>query len=247
MISKKPIILELISNPECGKTHFCTTITKSAMIDLTIRFESDVIFAKNRTEQEFEELYCQADSFNSIIRFIRDLPEDITTICFDGSSNLMHLIESQWCDDNKRKQALQVEYGHLYEMLNKQIITPIIKRPSNIVLTSGLRDEYIGTIDEKGRATSVKTGKKERQGIKPIEYIRDIGLNLYFNEEGHRANKIIKNRFVSRTILKNPDDKNSEQIDNQFYIKELKPEANWTTLIDAICVSGSAMRREWII
>ncbi len=247
MITKKSIICEVVGNPEVGKSDFCSKIPNSAFVDLTIRNESDVIFAKNRTEKDFEELYYPADSFNGIIRFIRDLPETITTICFDGSSNLMQIIENQWCESNNRKQALQVEYGHLYEKLNKEIITPIIKRPSNIVFTSGLKEEYIGSIDANGRATSVKTGKKERQGIKPMAYLCDVSINLYFDDIGHRANKITKNRFISKTILKNPNDKNSEQIDNPAYTKILLPEANWTTLIDAICMSGSALKRDWIV
>lgn len=247
MITKKPIIVELVANWECGKSHFCSCIPASAMVDLTTRSESDVIFLKNRTEKEYEELYYPAENLNGILRFIRDLPENITTICFDGSANLLSYIEEQWCSENNRKQALQVEYGKLYEVLSTKIIKPIIKRPSNLVFTSSLKEEYIGGVDANGRATSVKTGKKERQGIKPMSYICDVSINLYFDENGHRTNKITKNRFISRTILKNPNDKNSEQIDNPNYTKVLMPEANWATLIDAICMPRSAMRRDWVV
>lgn len=243
MITKKPIICEILGLPEVGKSDFCSKIKNSSLVDLTWRNETDIIFAKNRTEKEFEELYYPVENFNGILRFIRELPDTITTVCFDGSANLLGHIEEHWCKENNRKQALQVEYGKLYEMLNNQIIKPIIKRPANIVFTSGLKEEYIGGVDEKGRTTSVKTGKKVPQGINPMMYIRDIGINLYYDEEGHRANKILKNRFVSRTIL-NPK---GEQIDNPAYLKSLIPEANWETLINAICVPGSAMRKEWVV
>lgn len=242
MITKKPIVAEIVAQFECGKTHFCSCIKNSAMIDVTPHHESDIIFAKNRTEKEFEELYHPAETLNGVIRFIRDLPENVTTICFDGSANFMHIIEKQWCEDTGRSKAYQVEYGQLYSMLNEKVITPILKRPSNIVFTSGLRDEYIGGVDDKGKPTSVKTGKKERHGVKPMEYMRDVGLNLYFDEEGKRANRIIKNRFVSKTLLKD-----GIQIDNPHYIKILVPEATWETLINAITVPGSALRREWIV
>lgn len=242
MAKKKPIIVEVIGNPEVGKTDFCSKIPNSAMIDLTVWGESDIIFEKNRSAEEVDTLYIHAESLNTIVRFIRDLPPEITTVCFDGSSNLMGLIEADWCQEKGRKSALQLEYGELYERLNDKIIKSLKDRPCNIVFTSGLKDEYIGTIDEKGRTSSVKTGKKLSQGIKPMEYIRDVGLNLYYDDEGMRANRILKNRFVSKTLLKD-----EKQILNPKYVKVLQPEATWQSLIDAITVEGSAMKKEWIV
>lgn len=226
--------MEIISDWGVGKTHFCSCIPNSAMIDLTPIFEGDVIFIKNRTEQEFDELYTHVSSFDEIRRVIRNLPESVKTLSFDGSAYLIGMVEAHWCKEQtkKREAALQREYGELYSMVRDDILLPLIKRPCNIVFTSYLKDEYI---DEQ------KTGRRIRRGYTPFDTIRDIGLLLY-KEEEKRRNKIVKNRFLSETIVVD-----GEQIANPSYIIEMKPEATWQKLLDVICVEGSAYRKEWLL
>lgn len=235
MITKKAIFVEVISEAEVGKTDFCSKINNVTLLDLTPSQEGDVIFLKYHDEKYFNEHYFPCQTFSDILHAIRDMPEDTKTLAIDGSQYLIDITEAQWIkEQNKpREAALQREYGSLYSMVREKIIFPLIKRPCNVVFTSVLKDVWIN---------DKRTGQRERAGFKPADVLRDFGLYLYI-EEGIRKNKVVKNRFVNKIITL----EDGTQKENPAYIKVLSPEANWETLINAICVPGSAMKREWII
>ncbi len=234
MITKKAIFVEVISEAGVGKTDFVSKIPNIALLDLTPSQEGDVIFLKYHDEKYFNEHYFPCQSFNDILHAIRDIPEDTKTIAIDGSQYIIDMAEAQWIKEQpkQREAALQREYGALYSMVREKIIYPLIKKPCNVVFTSILKDVWIN---------DKRTGQRERSGFKPADVMRDFGLYLYI-EENIRKNKVVKNRFVSLIITID-----GVQSENPSYTKVLIPEANWTTLIDSICVHGSAMRREWIV
>ena len=235
MITKKAITIEIISEAGVGKTDFISRIPDVTLCDLTPSQESDVIFLKYHDEKYFDDHYFPCQTFNDILHAIRDMPENTRTFAIDGSQYIVDMAEAQWIKEQPRQReaALQREYGALYSMVREKIIYPLIKKPCNVVLTSILKDVWI---NEK------RTGQRERSGFKPFDVMRDFGLYLY-TEENTRKNKIVKNRFISPIIT----DKDGNQIDNPAYIKTLLPEANWITLIDAICVTSSAMQRKWVV
>lgn len=241
-ITKRPLLVEIVGGPESGKTHFCVKIPNSLVVDLTPYAEGELIFYYNRPDKKDEDLYQHVTTFEQVIKTVRDLPDGITTVCFDGSPYLLGMIETYWCEEKNRKSMLQVEYGQAYDLINEKVIIPLKRIPCNIVFTSGQKEEFIGGFDENNKPKSIPSGKKVRWGIKPLESWRDVGLNLGYNEEGFRANKILKNRFIPRVIMVG-----TKQIFNPNYVTELKPEANWETLMSAICSLGSAMKREYII
>lgn len=234
MITKKAITIEIIGESSSGKTDLVSRFPNVTLCDLTPSQESDVIFLKYHDEKYFDEHYFPCQTFNDILHTIRDMPDDTKIFVIDGSQYITDFAESQWIKDQQkhREAALQREYGILYSMVRDQIIYPLIKKPCNVVFTSILKDVWLN---------DKRTGQRERSGFKPFDVMRDVGLYLYI-EENNRKNKIVKNRFVSPIITVD-----GLQTDNPNYIKELKPEANWNTLIDAICVPGSAMRREWVV
>ena len=235
MIKKKGFITEIIAEYEVGKTDFCSKIPSVFMADATPTGESDVIFAKYHDEQEFDKYYFHCASFNDIARCVQFLPEEVKTFVLDGSAYLVGMAELHWISLQKknRESALQREYGEIYDLVRSKILYPLIKRPCNIVFTSYLKDQYIQ--DER-------TGKRERAGFKPMDTIRDIAILMFFDDNGMRQNKIAKNRFMSRTLLK--DD---VQVANPLYMDSLKPEASWDSLIKMITAEGSAFKKEWLL
>ncbi len=235
MIKKKPFILEIIGEYSTGKSDFISKIPNVFMCDLTPLFEGDVIFAKYHTDVEFDKYYAHCITFKDIVECVRNLPEDVKTFAIDGSAYLIGVTEVHWLREQKkhRESALEVEYGQLYEMIRSQILYPLIKKPCNIVLSSHMKDDYVG---------GEKTGKRKRAGFTPAETIRDIAIYLYLDDNRMRQNRIVKNRFVSETIMKD-----GIQVENPAYIKELKPEASWESLIKMITSEGSAFKKEWLL
>lgn len=205
------------------------------MCDITPLSEADVIFAKYHTDIEFDKYYTHCSTFNEVVNCVRNLPEDVKTFAIDGSAYLIGITEVQWISEQKkpREGALQREYGDLYEMIKTKILYPLIKKPCNIIFSSHMKDDYVN---------DVKTGKRKRAGFTPMDTIRDIAIYLYFDDNRMRQNKIIKNRFMSETVLVN-----DIQIENPAYIKVLKPEASWESLIKMITSEGSAYRKEWLL
>lgn len=234
MITKKAITIEIIGESGTGKTDLVSRIPDSCLIDLTPSQESDVIFLKYHDDKYFDTHYFPCQSFDEILRAIHDLPEDTKTLAIDGSQYITDMAEVQWIKDQtkSREAALQREYGMLYSMVREKIIYPTIKRPRNLVFTSVLKDIFI---DDK------RTGRRERSGFKPFDVMRDVGILLYIDDNGMRQNIVAKNRFMPKSIVVN-----DIQIENPAYIKVLKPEASWESLIKMITAKGSAFKKEWL-
>jgi len=234
MITKKAITFEIIGESSAGKTDLISRFPNVTLCDLTPSCESDVIFLKYHNEKYFDEHYFPCQSFNEILHTIRDMPDDTKIFAIDGSQYITDMAEVQWIKEQpkQREAALQREYGALYSMVREKIIYPLIKKPCNVVFTSILKDVWVN---------DKRTGQRERSGFKPFDVMRDFALYLSV-EENSRKNRVVKNRFVSPIITID-----GIQSENPSYTKVLVPEANWTTLIDAICVPGSAMRKEWIV
>lgn len=235
MITKKAITIEIIGESSSGKTDMVSRFPYISMIDLTPSCESDIIFLKYHDDKYFDTHYFPCQSFNEILHAIRDLPEDTKTLAIDGSQYITDMAEIQWIKDQtkSREAALQREYGMLYSMIREKIIYPTIKRPRNLVFTSILKDIFI---DDK------RTGRRERSGFKPFDVMRDIGILLYLDDNGMRQNIVAKNRFMPKSVVVK-----DVQIENPAYIKVLKPEASWDTLIKMITSDGSAYRKEWLL
>lgn len=235
MITKKAITIEIIGESSSGKTDLVSRFPDVTMLDLTPSCESDVIFLKYHDDKYFDTHYFSCQSFNEILHTIRIVSEDTKTLVIDGSQYITDMAKAQWIEDQSkhREAALQREYGILYSMVREKVIYNIIKRPCNLVLTSVLKDVFI---DGK------RTGKRERSGFKPFDILRDIGIYLYIDDNGMRRNSIVKNRFMPKSIMSIND-----QIENPAYIKVLKPEASWESLIKMVTAEGSAFRKEWLL
>lgn len=233
MITKKAIVLELISEAECGKTDFCSRIPNVLLCDLTPTMESNVIFAKYNEGTYFDSHYMWCPTFKDITDAIRFMSDDVRTFVVDGSQYITEMAEKQWCDEQpkKREAALQREYGELYNMVREKILFPLIRKPCNIVFTSVMKDEWIS--DER-------TGKRERHGFKPFDVFRDVGIFLY-KENGIRKNLVVKNRFISESI-----EQNSKQVLNPRYVKTIEP-LTWQNLLDSLTTEGSALKKEWLL
>lgn len=233
MITKKSIVLEIISEAGVGKTDFCSKIPNVFLCDLTPTGEGDIIFAKYHEPKYFEDYYMMCSSFKDIEIAIRTLPSDTKTFALDGSQYLIDMAESLWCSEQpkKREAALQREYGELYEMVRTRILYPLIRKPCNIVFTSVLKDTWVN---------DKRTGERERKGFNPFDVMRDIGIYIY-KEEGIRKNMVVKNRFISESV-----EVNGKQTLNPKYMKTIEP-FTWQNLLDMITIEGSAMKKEWLL
>lgn len=234
MITKKAITIEIIGETSTGKTDVVSRFPSTTMLDLTPSQESDVIYLKYHDEKYFDTHYFPCQNFNDILHAIRDCEQDTKTIIIDGSQYITDMAEGQWIKEQTktREAAMQYEYGALYSMIREKIIYPLIKKPYNVVMTSIMKDEWV---------SDKRTGRRMRAGFNPFDVMRDFALYLSI-EDNIRKNRVVKNRFVSPIITVD-----GIQKENPNFIKVLTPEPNWETIINAICMPGSAMRREWVV
>ncbi len=185
------ILIEIVGEPSVGKTHMALGFPEPFLIDCGPRGEGEVVIKK---------FYDDIDSRYVVARTWKDVVEGVNlairgkkkTIIFDLSEYLVTLAGREWCRVNGKKSIFPiVNYQHVYRMVD-DIINLCISNGINVVMISGLKDNYV---DDK------KTGRREHAGYKKLTYQCDIRILLELVKEGDkwiRRGRVVKNRFVDR-------------------------------------------------
>lgn len=191
MSGKLPLLVEVVGDTGKGKTHTSLLFPEPVLVDLTITGESDLIVMKLYRD-DWKERYFRPDSWGDLYMFLQDEKrlKRFKTVIFDTSRDLVNLVSRRWCDEHGKKEVYPPQaWGQVYDMVDEILSYLIYKKEMNVVLTSGLKDEYI---DGK------RTGNKERDGFTRLPGRCDVRLYVVV-ENGVRKWKVIKNRFVDET------------------------------------------------
>ncbi len=190
---KIPLYVEVIGEPESGKTHFSLTAPNPFLIDTTPKFESlpilmklypDDYLARSRNVRTWKDI-------EEAVNFA--LEKKFMTIIFDTSADLQQLAAEQWLKETGKKAVYPITEYRWVRMKVDNLIWKIINSGINVILTSQMRDEWVG---------DKRTGRRERDGYKKAEFQADIRLYFYIekeNESYKRHVRVVKNRFVDRT------------------------------------------------
>jgi len=191
---KIPIMVEIIGEPGTGKTHLSLTFPNPLLIDTTPKMESLVV-AKKLYPEDWQKRYRHVNTMQQLRAAVEyGIREGFKTVIFDTSPDLQRLAVNEWLQETgKEKPYPIVVFGQIRDKVDK-VIYRVVSAERNVVFTSQLKDEYVG---------GEKTGRRERDGYKRLDFMCDIRLYLKIVEvkEGSkkkykRVAKVIKNRFL---------------------------------------------------
>jgi len=185
------ILIEIVGEPSAGKTHMALGFPEPYLIDCGPRGEGEVVLKK--FYDSVDDKYMIARTWKNVMDGINyALDGKKKTMIFDLSEYLVVLAGREWCRVNKKKSIFPiVNYQHVYRMID-DIICKCICNNMNVVMVSGLKDNYV---DDK------KTGRREHAGYKKLTYQCDIRILLELVKEDDkwiRRGRVVKNRFVDK-------------------------------------------------
>ena len=208
---KIPLLVELIGEPASGKTHLALLFPNPLLIDTTPKKESMVV-VKKLYPDDWDKRYKSVNTM-AMLRSAVDygISKGFKTIIFDTSADLQRLATAEWLQEQKKDRVYPIMlYGQIRDRVD-ELFYKIVKAERNIVCTSQLKDEWV-----KGE----RTGRKERDGYKRLNFMADIRLYLKIVEKKDlktgairfvRIAKVLKNRFIDLTDenyifeIENPD------------------------------------------
>ncbi|MEM2175037.1 MAG: AAA family ATPase [Candidatus Aenigmatarchaeota archaeon] len=194
---KIPLLIEVIGETGVGKTHFCFTFPDVFLIDTSPKAEAFAIAHKLGMENRYYLALDYIDVVTKIDELVKR--EDVLTIAIDTGANLqgmasIHYLKEMEKKGKKREKVLPIEYGVIRDMVDFNIIRKVISANKNLVITSRMKDEYIG---------GEKTGRRERDGYPRLPDMADIRVYIELVEDKtfnriDRVIHVVKNRFVDR-------------------------------------------------
>lgn len=208
---------EIIGETGTGKTHFASLFPSPFMIDTTPKGESRSVFVKVQKQKGVpnpELNYARARSWSELTNHIKLAGNDdkIKTVIIDNSLELQKLASPVYLAQQKstRVRALQIEYGHIRDIVDVDAIYKItaeknLIEPSkggygkNLVLTSQMKDLYKSITNDEGKQVSWKEGR-QRDGYARADFQSDLRLyvEIVENSPPTRQVKVVKNRFVDK-------------------------------------------------
>jgi hypothetical protein len=206
--AKLTLAVEVIGEPESGKSHCaCTLMPKPLVLDTTAKREAQALAMK--LLPDWEKRYLPINELNDIKLAVKKYENDneYLTFAIDTSADLQKLAVREWLQENPtRKAPLQIEYGAIREKIDV-VVGMITAAKKNLLLTAGMKDEVKSVQTSDGRTAGIHTGKRMRDGYVKSPIVCDIRLYLEVKEETKddkptgkyvRTCRVVKNRFRDR-------------------------------------------------
>jgi hypothetical protein len=205
-IPSEPIVaIEVIGEPDIGKTFFCTRACgetdKSGKI---VKHHSALGDTENKGRISMsqignpylKEILTFQDFRDFVSECIRN-PE-IKVCCVDSGSDMRQMAEEEFCKENDLKRVYPIVlFGRVFIKIDYQIMQ-LFQAKKHFISTSRIRDEF---------EDDVRTGRKIRDSYKKLPYqlplmivlqrgIRDARGKVWF--ENHVFAEIFKDNFWKR-------------------------------------------------
>jgi len=222
----QPLLVELIGEPESGKTHTSLLFPYPALFDTTPKQEAKPIIRKLFPE-EWKKRYFTVRTWEELVNGVKAALErdDVKTVVVDTSADLQDLAAKHWMKEKGKEAVYPItQYAHVRDKVD-ELIDIVARKEKNLVFTAGMKDEWTGKKDE-----AHATGRRIREGFARAPKACDIRIYLYLEEVwqcptckktlrlpmgqsglkcmscavdftllgAERMNKIVKDRFVDR-------------------------------------------------
>jgi len=196
--AKKRLIVAVEGKEKSGKTtfglsapgpivYFDSDLGKEGVLEKFVE-EKEIWEYEIKTAKEImidAETGPQIDAEKEFQRFKRAyyqvLGENrVRTIVLDTATEVWELLRLAFF--GRLAQVPPMKYGPANEEY-RRLIRAAYSSNKNLILLHRVTDEYVGTIDAKGREHSVRTGKKLRAGFKDTGYLVQVNLVTYYSPE----------------------------------------------------------------
>lgn len=194
---KIPLFIEVFGETAVGKSHFAASMPRPLIIDTTPKAESYVP-ARKVLGGEINGRWFHCRSLKQVrITLEQNLRrDDVATVVFDTSTDLVQLAKEEWLKEKGRERPLPFEYAEIYSKVD-ELINKVFEAKKNLVFTAIMKDEYIETVEG-----TKKTGRRVRSGYVKSPFMVDILIKISLVQKGdkiERIYKVLKNRFRDMT------------------------------------------------
>lgn len=201
---KIPLFVEVIGEPEAGKTHLSCLFPYPALFDTTPSGEAYKVLQKLYPD-EWRKRYFRIRDFDDFMKKLRIVKNDsstkVCTVIVDTSVDLRVLGGEAHLKELKgdRKRLMPEEWAPVNSRIDSFINEIINTMGLNLVFTAQMQDEW---------ANRNKTGRRIRKGVPNMNFQARLRLylqvtqktdeNMRYINEWERKCLIIKNSFRNK-------------------------------------------------
>lgn len=164
-VQKVPFFVEIIGEPESGKTHLACLFPQPALIDTTKTKESYITM--KRIFPNWKERYFPVKSLKEIREALEKIKANkvmFRTVVVDTSADLRDIGSAEYLEEKKkqgkeREALMPLEYRWVNEKIDEVSRTVLVDLEMNLVHVAQMKDEWMG----KGN-NATATGKRIRKG-----------------------------------------------------------------------------------
>jgi len=209
-----PLFVEIIGEPEVGKTHLSCTFPSPLLLDTTPKAEAMPIIRK--LHEDWRNRYVRVRSWKDVVAVLERLKEDkekkFKTVVVDTSADLQNLAAAEWLEEvnKERRKAGKDELKAVFPITEYRWVRAKVddficevvdpdRLGRNLVFIAQMKDEWVG-----GKST----GRRCRDGYKKAPFYADIRLYMFLeavtDEKGLatgryvRKCRVVKNRFIDK-------------------------------------------------
>jgi hypothetical protein len=210
-VQKVPFFVEIIGEPESGKTHLACLFPYPALIDTTKTKESYVTMKK--IFPNWRERYFPVKTFKEIREALDKIKANkavFKTVILDTSADLRDMGSVEYLEEKKkqgkeREALMPLEYRWVNEKIDEISGTILVECEMNLVHVAQMKDEWTG----KGN-NATATGKRIRMGYPRANFQSRLRLflrieqildpkTMQYTDKYKRVCVVIKNSFRNRT------------------------------------------------
>jgi len=206
-----PFFIEIIGEPESGKTHLACLFPKPALIDTTKTKESYITMRKIVTDWRVR--YFPVKTFKEIREALDKIKANkavYKTVIIDTSADLREMGSIEYLKEKKeqgkdREALMPLEYRWVNEKIDEVSMRVLVECEMNLVHVAQMKDEWTG----KGN-NATATGKRIRMGYPRASFQSRLRLflkieqeidpkTMQYVEKYKRVCVVVKNSFRNKT------------------------------------------------
>lgn len=208
--SSKIFSIEIIGEPDFGKTHFGATFPKALFLDTEKK--ADIVLEKFPNVGHLWKKVSSWDDFRDAVDWVCTQP-DIKTVIIDNDDDIQDLAIEKWSSEHGGKKpiafdahggVITVLYAQVYKLID-DLKTDIENAGKYLVCTCRLKDEYIANIN---------TGRRIRDGYKKFPWSLKMAVwiknGIFDRKTGqvmfkqYKFGEVVKNNYWGIDMKKTP-------------------------------------------
>ena len=198
-LSSRPFSIEIIGEPDVGKSHFADSFPKALHLDTEKK--ADITIEKFPQAGHIWKKVSKWDDIEDAVNWAVTQP-DIKSVIIDNDDDIQDLAVEKWSDEHGGKRpiafdahggVITVLYAQIYKMID-DVKTAIENSGKYLVCTCRLKDEFIANIN---------TGRRVRDGYKKFPWSLKMALWIKNGIPDKKSGQVMFKQYKFGEVVKN--------------------------------------------